>query len=169
MIKINSAYAKKHLEIRKFALSNFLLVSNVRYICEVLNNTLDMKIRERILKNVAAALMVSVILILASCEKVVYNVGIVDDGGNGVDTVHFQTQVQPIFTANCITCHHGSRNPDLRDGYSYASLTSGGFVNRPAESSRLYVQLTSSSHTALTVPAEKQTIYNWIQQGALNN
>jgi hypothetical protein len=126
-----------------------------------------MKIKVNILKNVGAALMVSIILILASCEKTTYNVGIVD--GGGVDTVHFQTQVQPIFTANCIGCHHGTNNPDLRDGYSYQSLTSGGFVNPPASSSRLFVQLNSSSHTALTIPAEKQTIYDWIQQGALNN
>lgn len=123
----------------------------------------------KVMQNVALAIIVAITLILSSCEYVTYSLDTGDDGGNGADTVHFQAQVQPIFTANCITCHHGSRNPDLRDGHSYTSLTTGGYVTRPAQSSRLYVQLNSSSHSALTLPAEKQTIYNWIQQGALNN
>jgi hypothetical protein len=121
------------------------------------------------LQTIVVSIILSVILLLAACEKVSYNVGVDDNGGGGTDTVFFQTEVQPIFTANCITCHHGSRNPDLRSGNSYSSLTSGGYVNSPAETSRLYVQITSSSHTSLTLPAEKQLIFNWIQQGAMNN
>ncbi len=125
--------------------------------------------RKALVIHVVAVSVVLATLLFASCEKVVYNLEVLNPGGNEVDTVHFEAQVQPIFTANCITCHHGSRNPDLRDGYSYTSLTSGGYVTRPAESSRLIKQLTSSGHSAYTVTAEKQTIYNWIQQGALNN
>jgi hypothetical protein len=103
--------------------------------------------------------------LLSSCEKVAYQVETVDPNV----PVLFQTQIQPIFTANCITCHKGSRNPDLRNGNSYASLTGGGFVNLPAASSRLYSQVTSGSHTSFTLDAEKQLILNWIDQGALNN
>jgi hypothetical protein len=105
------------------------------------------------------------IILLSSCEKYTYETEVI----NPVDTVHFQAQIQPIFTSICINCHKGSRNPDLRNGNSYESLTSGGFVNQPAETSRLYRQITSSSHDSFTLPAEKQLILIWIQQGALNN
>jgi hypothetical protein len=114
---------------------------------------------------VAAFIIPAGMLLLSSCEKVAYQVETVDPNV----PVLFQTQIQPIFTANCITCHKGSRNPDLRNGNSYASLTGGGFVNLPAASSRLYSQVTSGSHTSFTLDAEKQLILNWIDQGALNN
>lgn len=100
-----------------------------------------------------------------SCEKYSYQVEVVDP----VVPVLFQTEIQPIFTANCITCHRGSRAPDLRDGNSYKSLTEGGFVTQPAESSELYTIFESASHTSRALPAEKQKILIWIQQGALNN
>jgi len=104
-------------------------------------------------------------LMFSSCEKYKFIVETV----NPVDTVHFQSEIQPIFTANCINCHRGSRDPDLRNGNSYTSLTTGGFVTLPAESSRLYRQITSTSHTSFTLPAEKQKILIWIQQGAHDN
>jgi hypothetical protein len=105
------------------------------------------------------------VAIFASCEKYTFMIETV----NPVDTVYFQSEIQPIFTANCIICHKGTRNPDLRNGNSYSSLTTDGFVNLPAESSRLYTQIISNSHESLTLPAEKQKILIWIQQGAQDN
>ena len=106
-----------------------------------------------------------VAVILGSCEKYAYEVEVVDPGV----PVLFQTQIQPIFTNNCIVCHKGTRNPDLRDGNSYASLTTGGYVNLPAESSGLYKQVTSASHSPFTLDTEKQLILTWISQGAQDN
>ncbi len=103
--------------------------------------------------------------LFVSCEKFAYQVETVDPGV----PVLFQTQIQPIFTNNCITCHKGSRYPDLRDGSSYESLTTGGYVNQPGETSRLYTKIVSGSHTAFTIDAEKQLILTWINQGAQNN
>lgn len=103
--------------------------------------------------------------LLISCEKYTYMPEVINPG----ETILFETQIQPIFTNNCIVCHKGSRNPDLRDGNSYNSLTTGGYVNLPAETSRLYKQVTSSSHASYTIDTEKQLILLWIQQGALNN
>ncbi|MGB8491421.1 MAG: hypothetical protein WCE64_10210 [Bacteroidales bacterium] len=111
----------------------------------------------------AFALLVT-LFVLTSCEQYAY-MNVTDPD----QQVSFQGQVQPIFTAKCITCHKGSRNPDLREGNSYASLTSGGFVTKPAEDSRLYRQVTSQGHTSLTTDVQKQIILNWIDQGALNN
>jgi hypothetical protein len=114
---------------------------------------------------VAAFIIPTGMLLFSSCEKYSFELATVDPQV----PVLFQTQIQPIFTNNCITCHKGSRNPDLRNGNSYASLTGGGFVNPPAANSRLYSQVTSGSHTSFTLDAEKQLIFNWIEQGALNN
>ncbi|MDX9725262.1 MAG: hypothetical protein RBT38_02665 [Bacteroidales bacterium] len=103
--------------------------------------------------------------LFSSCEKYVYQVETVDPE----EPVLYGTQIQPIFTANCISCHKGSRSPDLRVGSSFEALTGGGYVNLPAADSRLYKMVVSGSHTAFTLDAEKQLILLWIEQGAQNN
>jgi hypothetical protein len=125
-----------------------------------------MRMKVKLSWSVLAALLIPAGMVLfSSCEKYAYQLETIDPQV----PVLFQTQIQPIFTNNCITCHKGSRNPDLRNGNSYASLTNGGFVNLPAASSRLYSQVTSGSHSPFTLDSEKQLIFNWIDQGALNN
>jgi hypothetical protein len=117
------------------------------------------------LTSLVMLLILTGLALLSGCEKYAAIIPEV----NSTDTVHFKSQIQPIFTANCITCHNGSRNPDLREGYSYSSLRTGFYVDLPAENSRLYKQITGSSHYSFTLPAEKQLILIWIQQGARNN
>ncbi len=112
-----------------------------------------------------ALVLIGGIALFASCEKYAYQVETV----NPEEPVLFQTQIQPIFTNNCIACHKGTRNPDLRSGNSYTSLTTGGYVTPPAENSRLYLQITSSCHASFTLDVEKQLILTWIKQGAQNN
>jgi hypothetical protein len=115
-------------------------------------------------------ILVALVLIAAvegfsSCEKYSFFPPKVDPDL----TVYFSTDIQPIFTANCITCHGGSQFPNLSNGKSYNSLTTGGLVNAPGETSRLYVQMTSSSHTSRSTDTDKQKVLFWINQGALNN
>jgi hypothetical protein len=119
------------------------------------------------LKQVMAALIViAAIGGLASCEKYTYMPEVI----NPVDSVHFQAEIQPIFNANCITCHNATRNPDLRDGKSYESLTSGGYVNQPGETSKLYLHMTTNSaHIPRSSDVDKQLVLIWINQGAHNN
>ena len=84
-------------------------------------------------------------------------------------TWHFQADIQPVFDANCIACHNGTRSPDLRSGKSFNAL-SKGYISAPAESSILYVQITTNSqHIPRTTDTEKLKILYWIKQGALNN
>ena len=111
-----------------------------------------------------AVIAVISIAAFSACEK--YEVQPIPFNANA--TWHFQADIQPIFNANCITCHNGSRSPDLRDGKSYSFL-SKGYVNLPAESSRIYVKITSSDHLPRTSDTQKLMILNWIKQGALNN
>ena len=115
-------------------------------------------------------IMVLLILIAAiegfsSCEKYSYAPPAIDP-----NTIwHFQTDIQPIFSANCIVCHGSIQTPTLADGKSYLALTKGGYVNPPAATSRLYLQMTSSSHSPRSTDADKLKVLYWITQGALNN
>lgn len=125
-----------------------------------------MKMKLTLVRAVAGSLlMLAGPLLFSSCEKYTYQIGTVDPE----EPVSFQTQIQPIFTNNCITCHKGNRNPDLRAGNSYNSLTTGNYVTLPAENSRLYRMVTSGSHSSFTLDSEKQLILLWIGQGAPNN
>ena len=102
----------------------------------------------------------------SSCEKYSYTDRPVDPNA----TWHFKTDIQPIFNSICITCHGGVQKPDLRSANSYKSLTTGGFVKAPGETSILYIQITTQSdHIPRTTAAEKFKILYWISQGALNN
>ena len=112
-----------------------------------------------------AFILLAVITGFSSCEKYSYTPPAVDPNA----TWHFQTDIQPIFTANCITCHGGLQAPNLTNGKSYLALTTGGFVNRPAETSKLYSKMISSGHTARSSDADKLKVLYWITQGALNN
>jgi hypothetical protein len=102
---------------------------------------------------------------LSSCEKYSY----LPPKVNPDVTVHFQTEIQPIFTSNCVSCHGGSQFPNLSDGKSYSLLTKNAMVTSPGESSRLYVKMTSSSHSSRSTETDKQKVLYWINQGALNN
>jgi hypothetical protein len=113
--------------------------------------------------------LVAVIILAAaagftSCEK--FNIPpVVFDP---TATWHFQADIQPIFNASCVSCHGGAKSPDLRDGKSY-SILKAAYVTAPAENSRLFLKINSSSHTAKTTEIEKLKILNWIKQGALDN
>ncbi|MBK9391790.1 MAG: hypothetical protein IPN68_16965 [Bacteroidetes bacterium] len=128
----------------------------------------------KILKNLLLLMSIVVgVIYFSSCEKYTFRVESlppVDTGGTDTTNyVKFATEVQPIFTASCIGCHKGTRNPDLREGNSFASLTTGGYVTLPAADSKLYKMMTAGSHSSLSTQAQKNTIYLWISQGARNN
>jgi hypothetical protein len=106
-----------------------------------------------------------VIGFMSSCEKYTYTPPTI----NPNDSVHFATEIQPIFNGICINCHNGAVSPDLRDGKSFSSLTTKGMITPPAETSKLYMKVISASHTARTSDIEKQKILVWINQGAHNN
>jgi len=122
--------------------------------------------RMTILKQLlAAVIIVAAIGGLSSCEKYTYTPEVI----NPTDSVHFQAEIQPIFTANCVSCHGAIKAPDLRDGHSYEALTEGGYVNLPGETSVLYQKIISADHTSRSTDVDKQKILIWINQGAHNN
>jgi hypothetical protein len=122
--------------------------------------------KSNILRQLLAALIViAVIGGLSSCEKYTYIPEVIDP----TDSVYFQAEIQPIFTANCASCHGAIKAPDLRDGYSYEALTEGGYVELPGETSGLYTKMTDGDHIPKSSDVEKQKVLIWINQGAHNN
>ena len=105
------------------------------------------------------------VALFTSCEKHSY---IIEEGDPTVPVL-YKTQIQPIFTASCVMCHKGSKDPDLRVENSFKSLSDRKYLNLPAESSGLYLTIIKSSHSSYTLPEEKFTILYWIQQGAKDN
>jgi hypothetical protein len=86
--------------------------------------------------------------------------------------ISFATQIQPLFTANCILCHKtGGTSPDLTQGNAYVSINTSKYINAatPAQS-LLYRRVTGgfSGHASLP-SAQAALLLGWIQQGAKNN
>jgi mono/diheme cytochrome c family protein len=97
-------------------------------------------------------------------------------------TVSLATQIQPIFTANCVTaCHSPGGSAaflNLTAGSSFAALVqsaSPAVVPGSSATSRLYQRITSTTipmppAPAAPLSAANQTlIQTWINQGALDN
>ena len=113
----------------------------------------------------AAVFLIAGIAGISSCEKYTFT----PEKINPIDSVHFQAAIQPIFSANCLTCHGAIKAPDLRDGKSYKALTTGGYVTLPGENSKLYTKMTGTDHAPKSSDIDKQKVLIWINQGAHNN
>jgi hypothetical protein len=107
------------------------------------------------------------LMFFAGCEKEVFEPVVIPD-----ETISFATDIQPIFSAHCVSCHPPTKGIDLTTGHAYESLVPA-FVSvadtANPEGSKLYKQLTSTSHSPRTSELEKQTILKWISQGAQDN
>lgn len=92
--------------------------------------------------------------------------------------VSFQNDVQPIFNTNCVACHNGTLEPDLRSGNSYNALLSipGSIVPGSAADSELIEMLEHDPSNPNPMPpsapmpqATINIVKAWINEGALNN
>ena len=107
--------------------------------------------------------MIAAVLVLSSCEKVVY-----PPIDRPVD-VSYKSDVQSIWDGKCVSCHGGGISPNLSPNVSYAELVNGGYVDTDnPEESKLMEKL-YGSHDARASEAEKLTILVWIEEGAKNN
>jgi hypothetical protein len=145
---------------------NNLFISISGYLCEKINNNSKMRQGKKLTKpGTMAAIVFAVIALFASCEKKSFIVETI----NPADSVHFQADIQPLFTTYCITCHKGTRNPNLTDGNSYNSLQTGGYITPTDSTCKLYVKIKSGHPSPTFAEADRQKIYIWIKQGAKNN
>lgn len=77
-----------------------------------------------------------------------------------IATVSFRTTVKPIIDNNCVSCHNGSRFPDLRT-YAGVKASAGSVSARVAN--RSMPQGGSLSQEQI------DNIVNWVSEGALDN
>jgi len=87
------------------------------------------------------------------------------------DTISFSNDIQPIFNAECISCHPAVYKPDFTVNKSYNALKSGGYVpdSIPANSS-LYTKVnTGGTMAGYTNAANVELIRRWIVAGAKND
>ena len=79
----------------------------------------------------------------------------------------FEADIEPILAAKCSGCHNASRDPDLREGNSYAALVPEYVTAGDANASLLYTKLANGHNT----PSADQLalIKTWIDRGAKNN
>lgn len=137
----------------------------LKYLCEIFNS----KNMNHV--SIKAARILTVIFIIASfsglvaCEEFKITQPAVDPTATWL----LQTDIQPIFNNNCISCHGGTKSPDLREGKSFQALTKGGYVTLPAEASRLYSAIVGADHISRSTETERLKILYWIEQGAQNN
>ena len=120
---------------------------------------------KKVLQIMVAVIFTATIIGISSCEKYSFIPPTIDL----IDTLYFETDIQPIFTANCKNCHGAIQDPDLRSGNSYEALTENGYVDLPAETSILYTYMIRPDHTSRSTDIEKQKVLIWITQGAMNN
>jgi mono/diheme cytochrome c family protein len=116
-------------------------------------------------------IIISVSSTLGSCYYDKFQ-PIIDDPT--AEDVSFATDIQPLFDANCIACHAGSLNPDLREGNSYTAITGTGMVvANDLTNSELYQRLLGNGNIMPPSGALSATktnlVKNWILQGAKNN
>lgn len=96
---------------------------------------------------------------------------VIDPTDPTVEDISFATEILPIFTSKCASCHDGSPQPDLTEANAYNSLTSTSrYINADSpEESLIYTKsLPSGSHTKYS-EAEAALVLTWITQGAQNN
>ncbi len=85
------------------------------------------------------------------------------------DAISFSKDIQPFFTAKCVTCHSGGIPPTLSTGQSYAALAAYVKAGSPETSDLYIVCAPGGSMAQHTSAAELNLLYRWIYAGAKND
>jgi len=93
------------------------------------------------------------------------------------DTVSYSKDVQPLWDANCISCHKsGGTSPDLSSANSYSALTTNSkyVIANDAANSLVHKALMGSGAPQMPTNGKMSDskialIDKWINAGALNN
>jgi hypothetical protein len=110
---------------------------------------------------------------LIGCYKdVVLPEAAVDPDGPPM-AVSFKNELIPMLNTKCALsgCHvSGAHKPYLASAISYQEIVNGGFVNTlvPKES-KIYKMINGEMKEYIPSAADRQKIYDWIRNGALNN
>lgn len=110
---------------------------------------------------------------LTGCYKDIILPDAAFDPDGPAQAVSFKLEVAPILSAKCGTagCHiTGAKKPFLGTTVSFQELVNGGYVNTvvPKESI-LIKKMNESMREYIPSAADRQKVYDWIRNGALNN
>jgi hypothetical protein len=89
--------------------------------------------------------------------------------------VLFSTQIVPIFTSNCVSCHKaGGQAPDLTAANAYNSIKSMNLANTTSPATSVIYTEPNPANASVHnwkkySAADAQLVLTWIQQGAKNN
>ncbi|HZL11191.1 MAG TPA: hypothetical protein VFC65_14470 [Prolixibacteraceae bacterium] len=93
-------------------------------------------------------------------------VPVIDNGG---EPISFSTQIVPILTEKCNTCH-SSQSPRMTADVAYSQLVPSYVNTSSPASSTIYVNASSGNHNNAKVSATQAAlILAWITEGANNN
>ena len=87
--------------------------------------------------------------------------------------VSFKVDIAPMLNSKCALsgCHvSGAHKPYMPSDVSYQQIVNGGFVNTilPKEST-IYKMINGEMREYIPAAADRQKVYDWIRNGALNN
>jgi hypothetical protein len=82
--------------------------------------------------------------------------------------VSFTTQILPILTEKCVSCH-ATQAPQMTAAVAYAQLVPQYVSTATPESSVFYINASSGNHFARVTSVQAATILTWITEGAKNN
>lgn len=107
------------------------------------------------------------------CYKDVIFPEVAVDPDGPPQSVSFKTDLAPLFNSKCALsgCHvSGAHKPYMSSDVSYQQIVNGGFVNTtlPKEST-LYKMINGEMREYMPSAADRQKVYDWIRNGALNN
>ena len=111
---------------------------------------------------------------LAGCYKDVILPDAAVDPDGPPQAVSYKNEVAPMLNTKCALsgCHvSGEQKPYLSAAISYQELVNGGFVNTIVPKESILYQEINGGDMEVNIPSasDRQKIYDWIRNGALNN
>ena len=110
---------------------------------------------------------------LSGCYRDVILPDAVVDPDGPPQAVSFKNDISPMVNTKCALagCHvSGAHKHYMTAGGSYQQIVNGGFVNTiiPKQST-IYIMINSEMKEYIPSAVDRQKIYDWIRNGALNN
>ena len=116
-------------------------------------------------------MIIGVSTLLTSC----YYDTFPEDDGTVPEDVSYSMDIQPLWDADCVSCHNGAVPPNLEADVSHAELLNGFVVAGNPDESVLYHSLLGTNGVSLMPPNAKwpdsqiNLVKGWIEQGAKDN
>jgi hypothetical protein len=110
---------------------------------------------------------------LTSCYKDVIMPDAAVDPDAPPQATSFKNDIAPMVNTKCALagCHvTGGHAPYMSTGLAYVQIVNGGYVNTLIpKQSIIYIEINGGMKENIPSAIDRQKIYDWIRNGALNN